>query len=65
MQISDFHLLTGTTSPLRIFGTAFVSELSAARLDIVAGEDASTKQLRRNLKTEIAALEESKKLLRV
>jgi hypothetical protein len=36
-----------------------------ARLDIVAGEDASTKQLRRNLKTEIVTLEEGKKLLRV
>lgn len=64
MQGSDFHLLTCATSPLRIFGTAFVSEMSAAQLDIVAGEDASTKQLRRNLKNEIAALEEGKKLVR-
>lgn len=65
MQGSDFHLLTGATSPLRIFGITFVSELSATQLDIVAGEDASTKQLRKNLKNEIAALEEGKKLLRV
>jgi len=42
-----------------------MSEMSAAQLDLVAGEDASTKQLRRNLKKEIAALKESKKLLKI
>lgn len=65
MQGSDFHLLTGADSPLRIFGTAFVSELSATQLDMVAGEDASTKQLRKSLTNEIIALEKGKKLLRV
>ena len=64
MQGSDFHLLTGPVSPLRIFGTSFVSELSAAQLDIIAGEEASIKQLRKSLTNEINALEEGKKLLR-
>jgi len=64
MQASDFHLLTGPRSPLRIFGTAFVSELSAAQLDLIAGEDVSTKQLRKSLKKEISTLEKGKKLLR-
>jgi hypothetical protein len=64
MQASDFHLLTGPNSPLRIFGTAFVSELSLNQLDIIAGEDISTKQLRKSLKSEITALEEGRKLLR-
>jgi hypothetical protein len=64
MQGSDFHLLTGVDSPLRIFGTAFVSELSVAQLDIIAGEDISVKQLRKNLKNEITALEKGAKLLR-
>jgi hypothetical protein len=64
MQGSDFHLLAGPTSPLRIFGTAFVSELSAAQLDLIAGEDIPTKQLRKNLKNEITALEKGRKLLR-
>jgi hypothetical protein len=63
MQGSDFYLLTGPTSPLRIFGTAFVSGLSAAQLDLIAGEDISTKQLRKSLKIEIDALEKGKKLL--
>lgn len=64
MQGVDFYLLTGPTSPLRIFQTAFVSELSAAQLDVIAGEDISIKQLRKNLKNEIDALEKGKKLLR-
>jgi hypothetical protein len=64
MQGVDFYLLTGPTSPLRIFETSFVSELSAAQLDLIAGEDISTKQLRKNLKNEIDALEKGKKLLR-
>lgn len=64
MQGSDFHLLTGVDSPLRIFGTAFVSELSPVELDLIAGEDVSVKQLRNNLKNEIAALEKGMKLLR-
>jgi hypothetical protein len=63
MQGSDFYLLTGPTSPLRIFGTAFVSGLSAPQLDLIAGEDISTKQLRMSLKNEIDALEKGKKLL--
>lgn len=63
MQGSDFHLLTGPTSPLRIFGTAFVSGLSAAQLDLIAGEDISTKQLRKSLRNEIDALGKGKKLL--
>jgi hypothetical protein len=64
MQGVDFYLLTGPTSPLRIFETAFVSDLSAAQLDLIAGEDISTKQRRKNLKNEIDALEKGKKLLR-
>lgn len=64
MQGSDFYLLTGLGSPLRIFGTAFVSMLSPAQLDLIAGEDISVKQLRKNLKNEINALEKGIKLLR-
>jgi hypothetical protein len=41
-----------------------VSELSPTQLDLIAGEDISTKQLRKNLKNEITALEKGKKLLR-
>jgi hypothetical protein len=64
MQGSDFYLLTGAISPLRIFGTVFLSELSAAQLDAIANEDTPIKKLRKNLKNEITALEEGMKLLR-
>ena len=64
MQGSDFYLLNGPASPLRVFGTSFVSGLSAAQLDMIAGEEPSTKHLRTNLKIEMAALEEGKKLLK-
>ncbi|KAG0645619.1 Interferon-inducible Mx [Hyphodiscus hymeniophilus] len=63
MQGSDFHLLNGPGSPLRIFGTSFVGGLSEVQLDLIAGEDVSTRQLRKNLETEIDALEKGKKLL--
>jgi hypothetical protein len=65
MQVSDFYLLTGAAPPLRIFGTSFVSELSANQLEIIAGEDPSIKQLRKNLSNEIATLEEGKEVLRL
>lgn len=65
MQVSDFYLLTGAASPLRIFGTSFVSELSADELEIIVGEHPSIKQLRKNLSNEIVTLEEGKEVLRL
>ncbi|KFY82306.1 hypothetical protein V500_10639 [Pseudogymnoascus sp. VKM F-4518 (FW-2643)] len=52
LHSGDFYLLAAADLPLRIFGTAFVSELSASQLDMVAGDDASTKQLRKILTSE-------------
>jgi len=65
MQGSDFHLLTGESSPLRLFSTNFVSNLSPNQLDMIAGEEAATRQLRESLTNQIDALEKGKKLLRV
>ena len=65
MQGSDYHLLTGPSSPLRLFSTDFVSQLSESDLEIIAGEENSTKQLRKSLTDKIAALEKGKKLLRL
>jgi len=65
MQGSDYHLLTGEVSPLRLFSTSFVSKLSATQLDIIAGEEMTTRQLRQNLMNEIISLEQGKKLLRI
>lgn len=64
MQGSDYHLLTGDVSPLRIFGTSFVSGLSNVQLDLIAGEEVSVKQQRKSLMAEISALEKGRQLLR-
>ena len=65
MQASDYYLLTGEPSPLRVFGINFVSKLSPAQLDMIAGEENSTKQLRTSLMNQITALEKGKKLLKI
>jgi hypothetical protein len=64
MQGTDYHLLSGDGSPLRIFSPLFVSSLTNEQLESIAGEDPSSKRLRKALKLEIKALEDGKKLLR-
>jgi len=64
MQGSDYYLLTGELSPLRVFGTTFVSNLSVIQLDMIAGEETSTKLRRSALTSQISALEKGMKLLR-
>lgn len=50
---------------MRIFGIAFVNELSGAQPDMVAMEDTSRRQPRKSLTAEIEALERGKKVLEV
>jgi hypothetical protein len=64
MQGTDYHLLSGDDSPLRIFSPLFVSELTDKQLESIAGEDPSTKRARKILEFEIEALEKGKKHLR-
>jgi Dynamin central region/Dynamin family len=64
MQGTDYHLLSSDDSPLRIFSPLFVSSLANEQLESIAGEDPSSKRLRKTLKLEIKALEDGKKLLR-
>jgi len=65
IQASSYYLLTGEPSPLRVFGIDFVSKLSPAQLDMIAGKENSTKQLRTSLMNQITALEKGKKLLKI
>lgn len=65
MQATDYHLLTGPRSPLRVFDIEFVSTLSDGELDAVAGECLSTKERRATIEKEIDALEQGKKSLGV
>lgn len=63
MQGTDFHLITGPDTPLRVFSPEFVVELSAKRLEAVAGEDATSIQQRKSVEKEIESLTEGRKFL--
>lgn len=64
MQGTDYHLLSGSDSPLRIFSPMFITSLTNEQLESIAGEDPSSRHLRKTLKREINVLEDGKKLLR-
>lgn len=63
MQAADCHLVTGPSSPLRLFGTTFVSNLTDEQLMEIAGEDTGLRRRRAALTKEIADLEAGRKVL--
>ena len=63
MQAADFYLVTGPDTPIKVFSPKFVHKLSSEQLDSIAGEDASRKRKRAELKREIESLEQARKLL--
>ncbi|OBT60763.1 hypothetical protein VE03_09756 [Pseudogymnoascus sp. 23342-1-I1] len=63
-QGADYFLLTSDESPLKILTPLFISSMTPEQLDEIAGEDLITKRERQELKEEIQALEQGKKLLR-
>jgi hypothetical protein len=64
LQGVHYHLINGEDSPLRIFSPLCVSSMSSETLEMIAGEEQSTRRYRKELMAEIAALEEGKKLVR-
>ena len=64
-QASDYHLVTGPSSPLRVFTPAFVAGLSTEQLEWVAGEDSGTRRRRETLQHEIKCMREARKVLMV
>jgi hypothetical protein len=63
-QGADYYLLTSDESPLKILTPLFISSMTPEQLDEIAGEDLITKRERQELKEEIHALEQGRKLLR-
>ncbi|KAI7782667.1 hypothetical protein LA080_013003 [Diaporthe eres] len=63
-QVIDHFLVNGKDSPLHVFSTELVFDLSADTLEMIAGEDQATKQERERLKREIERLEAAMKVLR-
>lgn len=63
-QVVDHFLLNGKGSPLHVFSTELVLDLSAGTLEMIAGEDQVTKQERERLAREIDSLQAAMKVLR-
>ena len=63
MQASDYHLVTGPTTLLKLFFPSFVSRLSMEQVAEIAGEDRALKRKREALNKEIKDLEAGKKIL--
>ena len=63
MQASDYHLVTGPETPLKLFSPSFVQDLTTDQLEEIAGEEPGLKRRRRALCKEIADLEAGRKIL--
>ncbi|KAJ0123005.1 Interferon-induced GTP-binding protein Mx1 [Diaporthe amygdali] len=63
-QVIDHFLLNGESSPLHVFSTELVFDLSADVLEMVAGEDHATRQERERLRRDIDGLEKAMLVLR-
>ncbi len=63
MQASDYHLVTGSDTPLKLFSPSFVNGLSVEQLEEIAGEGANLKRKRKVLSKEILNLGAGKTIL--
>ncbi|KAI1488211.1 P-loop containing nucleoside triphosphate hydrolase protein [Biscogniauxia mediterranea] len=64
MQVVDHDLVSGKHSPLKIFNTEMVLNLSDEQLEMIAGEDYPVKLRREKLECEIENYETALKVLR-
>ena len=62
-QAVGHFLVTGRDTPLKLFSSNFVTELSEQQLEDIAGEEAATKRKRKQLEKEIVDLENGRKVL--
>jgi hypothetical protein len=60
----DYHLLSGSETPLRVLSPDFVVELRPEQLEMIADEDTVSVSRRAALKKEIESLLDGKRLLR-
>jgi hypothetical protein len=63
MQAADYYLVTGPAAPMALFSPSWVYNLSHAQLETIAGEEASVRRKRRQLKKQAAELEAGRKIL--
>lgn len=62
--VIEHFLLDGSGSPLKVLNPGLVAAMSDAQLDMIAGEDATTRRERERLGSEIQGLEAAMKVLR-
>ncbi|KAL4778612.1 P-loop containing nucleoside triphosphate hydrolase protein [Aspergillus varians] len=63
MQSSNYYLLSGPKSPMKLLSPMFVYRLSDQELEDIAGEDPAIHRQRQQLSNEIEALELARKIL--
>jgi hypothetical protein len=63
-QAIDHFLLDGNDSPLKVLNPELISKMSDTQLDMIAGEDSTTKRERKRLNFEIQGLEAAMKVIR-
>ncbi|PYH98935.1 dynamin [Aspergillus ellipticus CBS 707.79] len=63
MQAADFYLVTGPEAPMNLFSPSWVYTLSPEQLENIAGEEASVRRKRKQLKRQIRDLEIGRKIL--
>jgi hypothetical protein len=63
MQAADFCLVTGPEAPMKLFSPSWVYNLSPEQLENMAGEEASVRRKRKQLKKQVKDLETGRKIL--
>ncbi|KAK8250481.1 dynamin GTPase [Phyllosticta capitalensis] len=63
MHAAAYHLISGPDTPLRLFSPLFVSDLSAEKLEEIAGEEPVLKSRRAQLVKELGNLQLGRKIL--
>ena len=65
MQATDYHLVSGPETPLKVFSPTFVGTLTSNQLELIAGEDSASIQRRKELYKQIEGLRDGEKNLRI
>ncbi|RMJ28555.1 DYNc [Aspergillus sp. HF37] len=63
MQATDYHLVTGPLTPMKLFAPSFVTGLTAEQLENLAGEEAGVRRKRGQLKKGFQELEAGRKIV--
>jgi hypothetical protein len=65
LQAVDHFLVSGKTSPLRIFSPHFIGNISGSELHQIAGDEAETIKRRNMLETVLGSLKAGEKILEI